>query len=99
MQMQRAGQQRIVRAEDVAHMGITEVIRHAPYIYSQFKKLVRHIEQARLQAAVLIDFPDVNFRLARELKKRGVPVVWFVSPQLWAWKRRRLCGRPSARSR
>ena len=40
--------------------------------------------------AVLIDFPDVNFRLARELKKLGVPVVCFVSPQLWAWKRRRL---------
>jgi lipid-A-disaccharide synthase len=90
MEMQRAGQQRIVRAEDVAHMGITEVIRHAPYIYAQFKKLVRHIEQTRPQAAVLIDFPDVNFRLARELKKRGIPVVWFVSPQLWAWKRGRL---------
>jgi lipid-A-disaccharide synthase len=88
--MEQSGQQRIVRAEDVAHMGITEVIRHAPYIYSQFKKLVRHIEQSRPDAAVLIDFPDVNFRLARELKKRGVPVIWFVSPQLWAWKRRRL---------
>ena len=88
--MQQAGQQRIVRAEDVAHMGITEVIRHAPYIYSQFRKLVRHIDQTRPQAAILIDFPDVNFRLARELKKRGIPVIWFVSPQLWAWKRRRL---------
>ncbi len=40
--------------------------------------------------AVLIDFPDVNFRLAKQLKKLGVPVVWFVSPQLWAWKRGRL---------
>jgi lipid-A-disaccharide synthase len=40
--------------------------------------------------AVLIDFPDVNFRLAKHLRRAGVPVVWFVSPQLWAWKRRRL---------
>jgi len=71
-------------------MGITEVIRHAPYIYSQFQKLVRHIRDTRPNAAVLIDFPDVNFRLARELKKLSVPVIWFVSPQLWAWKRRRL---------
>jgi lipid-A-disaccharide synthase len=39
---------------------------------------------------VLIDFPDVNFRLAKHLKRAGVPVVWFVSPQLWAWKRSRL---------
>jgi lipid-A-disaccharide synthase len=40
--------------------------------------------------AILIDFPEVNFRLARQLKRRGVPVLWFVSPQLWAWKRGRL---------
>ena len=40
--------------------------------------------------AILIDFPDVNFRLARELKKLNIPVIYFVSPQLWAWKRRRL---------
>jgi lipid-A-disaccharide synthase len=88
--MQQAGQTRIVRAEDVAHMGITEVLRHAPYIYSQFKKLTHHISQTRPQAAILIDFPDVNFRLAKHLHKLEIPVIWFVSPQLWAWKRRRL---------
>ncbi len=88
--MQAAGQTRIVRAEDVAHMGITEVLRHAPYIYTQFRRLVRHIDQTRPAAAILIDFPDVNFRLARELHRRHIPVLWFVSPQLWAWKRRRL---------
>ncbi len=89
-EMEGEGQQRVVRAEDVAHMGITEVIRHAPYIYAQFRKLVRSIETRRPELAVLIDFPDVNFRLARELKKRNIPVVYLVSPQLWAWKRRRL---------
>lgn len=88
--MQEAGQERIVRAEDVAHMGITEVIRHAPYIYSQFQKLVKHIKEIRPNVAILIDFPDVNFRLAKQLNKLGVPVIWFVSPQLWAWKRGRL---------
>src|ERR1700722_13323590 len=88
--MEQAGQQRIVRAEDVAHMGITEGIRHAPYIYSQFQQVVQHIKERRPSASILIDFPDVNFRLAKELKKLGVPVIWFVSPQLWAWKRRRL---------
>jgi len=55
-------------------MGITEVIRHAPYIYRQYRKLVSSIEQRRPDVAVLIDFPDVNFRLARELHKRGVLV-------------------------
>ncbi|HMG02775.1 MAG TPA: lipid-A-disaccharide synthase [Edaphobacter sp.] len=89
-EMEAAGQQRVVRAEDVAHMGITEVLRHAPRVYGSYKKLVASIKERRPQAAVLIDFPDVNLRLARELKALKVPVVYFVSPQLWAWKRRRL---------
>ena len=88
--MEQAGQQRIVRAEEVAHMGITEVIAHAPRIFARYRSLVRHIEQTRPHAAILIDFPDVNFRLAKHLHRLGIPVVWFVSPQLWAWKRRRL---------
>ena len=88
--MQQAGQTRIIRAEDVAHMGITEVLRHAPAIFQKYRQLVRHIEQTRPACAILIDFPDVNFRLAKHCKRLGIPVVWFVSPQLWAWKRRRL---------
>ena len=84
------GQLRIVRAEDVAHMGITEVLRHAPGIFRHYRTLVAHLRQTRPACAVLIDFPDVNFRLAKHLHKLGIPVIWFVSPQLWAWKRRRL---------
>lgn len=80
----------IVRAEDVAHMGITEVVRHAPYIYQQFQRLKRAIVAERPALAVLIDFPDVNLRLAEHLHRHGVPVVYFVSPQLWAWKKRRI---------
>jgi lipid-A-disaccharide synthase len=90
VQMEAAGQHRLVRAEDVAHMGITEVIRHAPFIYRQYRKLVASIKKQKPDIAVLIDFPDVNFRLAKHLARAGVPVVWFVSPQLWAWKRARL---------
>ena len=89
-EMEAAGLNRIVRAEDVAHMGITEVIRHMPRVYRAYRSLVDSIKKHRPDIAILIDFPDVNFRLARELKKLGVPVIYFVSPQLWAWKRRRL---------
>jgi lipid-A-disaccharide synthase len=89
-EMEDVGLDRIVRAEDVAHMGITEVIRHMPRIYGEYRRLVAAIKQRRPDAAILIDFPDVNFRLARELKKNGIPVIYFVSPQLWAWKRSRL---------
>ena len=80
----------VVRAEDVAHMGITEVVRHAPYIYRQFQRLKRAITAEQPALAILIDFPDVNLRLAEHLHRRGTPVVYFVSPQLWAWKQRRI---------
>ena len=88
--MQAAGQERVVRAEDVAAMGITEILRHVPRIMRSYRALVRSMYRERPDVAVLIDFPDVNFRLAKHLKRLGVPVIWFVSPQLWAWKRRRL---------
>lgn len=88
--MEAAGQQRVVRAEDVAHMGITEILRHIPTIYAKYRQLIRAIREQKPDIAVLIDFPDVNFRLAKELHRQGVPVVYFVSPQLWAWKKSRL---------
>ena len=89
-QMAAAGQQRVVKAEDVAVMGLTEILRHIPKIFASYRRLVGSIRRDRPDVAVLIDFPDVNFRLAKHLRKAGVPVVWFVSPQLWAWKRSRL---------
>jgi lipid-A-disaccharide synthase len=89
-EMEASGLDRIVRAEDVAHMGITEVIRHMPRIYGEYRRLVASIKKRRPDIAILIDFPDVNLRLARELRKLNIPVVYFVSPQLWAWKRKRL---------
>jgi lipid-A-disaccharide synthase len=90
--MEAAGLKRIVRAEDVAVMGITEVIRHMPRIYGEYRKLKRSLRsQPQLpDAAVLIDFPDVNLGLARELHRLGIPVIFFVSPQLWAWKKHRI---------
>lgn len=88
--MEQAGQVRVVKAEDVAVMGLTEILRHIPRIYGSYRKLVASIRRERPDVAVLIDFPDVNFRLAKHLRRAGVPVVWFVSPQLWAWKRGRL---------
>ncbi|HWB32143.1 MAG TPA: hypothetical protein VG714_03120 [Acidobacteriaceae bacterium] len=89
-EMEAAGQQRIVHAEDVAHMGITEVLRHAPRVYGAYRSLVASLRRDLPALAILIDFPDVNFRLAAHCRRLGIPVLWFVSPQLWAWKRKRL---------
>ncbi|MDE3188055.1 MAG: lipid-A-disaccharide synthase [Acidobacteriota bacterium] len=88
--MVAAGLQCVVRAEDMAVMGITEVVRHLPRIYREFRKLKRTVRERRPAVAVLIDFPDIHFRLAEEFHRQGVPVIYFVSPQLWAWKKHRI---------
>ena len=88
--MAAAGLDRVVRAEDMAVMGITEVVRHLPRIYREFRKLKQSIRERRPDVAVLIDFPDIHFKLAEELHRLGVPVIFFVSPQLWAWKKHRI---------
>jgi len=88
--MAAAGLERVVRSEDMAVMGITEVVRHLPRIYREFRKLKQAIRERRPDVAVLIDFPDIHFKLAEELHRLGVPVVFFVSPQLWAWKKHRI---------
>jgi len=88
--MAAVGLERIVRSEDVAVMGITEVVRHLPRIYGEFRKLKQSIRDRRPDVAVLIDFPDIHFKLAEELHRLGVPVIFFVSPQLWAWKKHRI---------
>ncbi len=88
--MAAAGVKLIVRAEDVAVMGLTEVVLHLPRIYREFRKLKRAIREHPPTVAVLIDFPEINFRLAREFHRLGVPVNYFVSPQLWAWKQHRI---------
>ncbi|HLH36554.1 MAG TPA: lipid-A-disaccharide synthase [Alloacidobacterium sp.] len=88
--MEALGFRRIVRAEDVAVMGITEIIRHIPHIYAEYRKLRASIAAERPDAAILIDFPDVNLSLARTLHRLKIPVIYFVSPQLWAWKKYRI---------
>ena len=88
--MAAAGLQRVVRSEDMAVMGITEVLRHLPRIYREFRKLKQSARTRRPDVAILIDFPDIHFKLAREFHRLGVPVIFFVSPQLWAWKKRRI---------
>ena len=88
--MEQSGFRRIARAEDVAVMGITEIVRHIPRIYREYRKLRRALAAERPDVVVLIDFPDVNLGLARRAKQLGIPVVFFVSPQVWAWKKHRL---------
>lgn len=88
--MVAAGFDAQVHANEVAVVGLTEVITHLPAIRGRFKHLVAEAARRRPDAAILIDFPDFNLRLARELHGLGIRVFYFVSPQLWAWRTRRV---------
>jgi lipid-A-disaccharide synthase len=88
--MRAAGLECVVRSEEMAVMGLTEVVRHLPHIWREFRRLKKAIRQRPPSVAVLIDFPEIHFRLAEEFHRLGVPVIFFVSPQLWAWKKHRI---------
>ncbi len=89
-QMRAAGCELLVDAREIAEVGIVEVIKHIPTIYRRFRQVVNEAARRRPAAVVLIDFPDFNLRLARAMHDRGIPVIYYVSPQLWAWKQRRI---------
>jgi len=84
--MRAAGCDLQVHANEVAVVGLVEVLKHLPGIRRRFNHLVAEAARRKPDAAVLIDFPDFNLRLARELHRLGIPVFYFVSPQLWAWR-------------
>jgi len=84
--MRAAGCELVVQSKDLAVVGITEILPRLPKIYGEFRKLVRAIDQRKPEAAVLIDSPAFHFKVARELHRRGIPVIYYVAPQLWAWR-------------
>lgn len=73
-----------------AIMGFTEVVKHFRGIRRLFLDTAAHIEASRPDAVVLIDYPGFNIRLAQRVKRMGIPVVYYISPQVWAWKKKRV---------
>ncbi|HTQ79618.1 MAG TPA: lipid-A-disaccharide synthase [Thermoanaerobaculia bacterium] len=89
-QMQAAGLEAVAHSSEISVVGITEVLKILPRARQIFRALLTETERRQPRGAVLIDFPDFNLRLARELERRGVPVLYYISPQVWAWRRRRV---------
>jgi lipid-A-disaccharide synthase len=88
--MRAAGCDTVVDARALSVVGITEVVSHLPGIYREFRRLLRAADQRKPDAAIVIDSPGFNFRVARALHQRGVPVIYYVCPQLWAWREGRV---------
>lgn len=87
--MRKAGVRAVVESESLAVVGLAEVIAHIPRIYGEFRKLLRAAEETRPQLAILTDSPDFHLRLAKKLRKTGIPVVYLIAPQAWAWRAHR----------
>lgn len=89
--MEAAGFEILIPGEKISVMGLVEVIGHFPVIYRAFNRLKTVLHGPdRPDLLILIDFPDFNLRLARQAKLVGIPVLYYVSPQVWAWRRGRV---------
>jgi lipid-A-disaccharide synthase len=84
--MQALGVRTIVDARSLSVVGLVEVAGHIPRIYKEFRKLVRAAAREKPDIAVLTDSPDFHLRLAKKLAKQGIPVVYLIAPQAWAWR-------------
>lgn len=84
------GAELLAHVKDLAVVGLLEVVSHLRSLRRVFDRVLSEVEQRRPDVAVLVDYPDFNLRLARQLRRRGVRVVYYVSPQVWAWRRGRL---------
>jgi lipid-A-disaccharide synthase len=88
--MWAAGCDIVVDAKDLAVVGISEIVSHLPKIYRLFHKLIAEADKRRPDLAIVIDSPAFNWRVARQMHKRGIPVVYYVCPQFWAWRQGRV---------
>jgi lipid-A-disaccharide synthase len=88
--LRAAGVEAAVDAASLSVVGLAEVAGHLPRIYREYRKLIRIARERRPDAAILVDSPDFHLRLARHLKRLGVPVFYLVAPQVWAWRERRV---------
>ncbi len=88
--MRAAGVRAVVNAESLAVVGLIEVVGHIPRIRREFHRLLAAAEAEPPALAILTDSPDFHLRLARRLKRMGIPVVYLVAPQVWAWRKGRL---------
>jgi lipid-A-disaccharide synthase len=88
--MQAAGVRAIVDSRSLAVVGIVEVVAHIPRIWKEFRKLTGAAKTEQPDIAVLTDSPDFHLRVAKRLRRAGVPVVYLIAPQAWAWREGRV---------
>ncbi len=89
-QMQGAGVRMLADAKEISVVGITEVLTHLGAIYRVYSALKRFLKNERPDLLVLIDFPDFNIMLGKAAQRLGIPVLYYISPQVWVWRKGRI---------
>lgn len=80
----------MIDAKDLAVVGITEILNHLPKIIGLYKHLIAEADRRKPDLAIVIDSPAFNWRVARQMKRRGIPTIYYVAPQFWAWRQGRV---------
>jgi lipid-A-disaccharide synthase len=88
--LQAAGLRAVVDARELLAMGFFEIFGRLPRIFSALRELERAAASEKPDVAVVIDYPDFHFRLARRLSRLGVPVVYYIPPKVWVWRKKRI---------
>jgi lipid-A-disaccharide synthase len=88
--LRAAGVRTVVDAASLAVVGLIEVVAHIPRIYGEYRRLLVAAAASRPDLAILTDSPDFHLRVARQLHRQGIPVVYLVAPQAWAWRKGRV---------
>jgi len=88
--LKNEGVEILERIEKIAVVGFFEVILKIPYFYCLFRKIIKKTKAENPSLAILIDFPGFNFFLMKKLHKMNIPVVYYICPQVWAWKEERI---------
>lgn len=88
--LREAGVQPVVDADGLAIVGLPEIGKALPMFWKAFRDLKKAAIERKPDVVILVDFPDFNLKLAKSLKKRGCKIVYYISPQLWAWRKYRV---------
>jgi len=88
--MRKQGFEAVVGIEQMAVMGLFEIIRHFPTLYGVLRKMRQLLQQRRPDLLILVDYPGFNLWLAKHAKKLGIPVLYYISPKIWVWRERRI---------
>lgn len=89
-EMEKEGVNLLYHSSKMSFLGMVEVLKHLPFIRRVKKEVISHVRQEKIKLAILIDYPGFNLSLARALREDGVKIIYYISPQIWAWGKGRI---------